>query len=88
MAIEVKPDDVKINLGALYKHMLRHTQQMMIVKNPKDWRMGFGKFQLFSERTQGFLNRFKKKKGAEPSLIIGCDISDTEFGKALLTTRS
>jgi hypothetical protein len=86
IGIEIAPEDAERYLGTLYNCLCSEDSQTGVVEKPEEWNIEGGPYQL-RDRSLRVLPKFLRGVVVKPSLIIGCDITRTNFGQAYLKSR-
>lgn len=86
IGIEIAPEDAERYLGTLYNYLCSEDSQTGVVEKPEEWNIEGGPYQL-RDRSLRVLPKFLRGVVVKPSLIIGCDITRTNFGQAYLKSR-
>jgi hypothetical protein len=73
LALEVDSNNAKKYLADRYNALLR--EKASLINNPDEWNPVFGDLQLARA-----YNWYHKSREVEPSLIVSCDITETQFG--------
>ncbi|KUK66868.1 MAG: hypothetical protein XD87_0447 [candidate division WS6 bacterium 36_33] len=83
IGIEIVPEEAELYLGGLYNKLRSEGSQTTIIEKAEEWDVENGQYQLRNNFLK-VLPKFLRDATTEPSLIIACDITMTNFGQAYL----